>query len=263
NTGELGRPYSAGGTVVEDRPSLEWPPNSRIILDRQNFPGHHNSFGSGIWLAATGPNGRRYAFSGAVSNDNGEAVPVVGVHSIPIEVRRIENYPVLADGSLNPTFDPDEAEEIIIPSWDTPTGIRVRRTSRAWSYPGYDSFIIYEYEFENITQDVLRDVFITFAGTYAPSTFGYQRNHGEWTEASFRGQPPAGVGDHFARFDLKRWMSYNHEREGLPEDAFFDMWSQPGGRGGLNAPQAAGMLILHYDYEHLASRAETQQVFLL
>lgn len=263
NTGELGRPYSAGGTVVEDRPSLEWPPNSRIIVDRQNFPGHHNSFGSGIWLAATGPNGRRYAFSGAVSNDNGEAVPVVGVHSIPIEVRRIENYPVLADGSLNPTFDPDEAEEIIISSWDTPTGIRVRRTSRAWSYPGYDSFIIYEYEFENITQDVLRDVFITFAGTYAPSMFGYQRNHGEWSEASFRGQPPAGVGDHFARFDLKRWMSYNHEREGLPEDAFFDMWSQPGGRGGLNAPQAAGMLILHYDYEHLASRAETQQVFLL
>src|SRR5690606_29896115 len=229
NTGELGRPYSAGGTVVEDRPSLEWPPNSRIILDRQNFPGHHNSFGSGIWLAATGPNGRRYAFSGAVSNDNGEAVPVVGVHSIPIEVRRIENYPVLADGSLNPTFDPDEAEEIIISSWDTPTGIRVRRTSRAWSYPGYDSFIIYEYEFENITQDVLRDVFITFAGTYAPSMFGYQRNHGE----------------------------------GLPEDACLDMWSQPGGRGGLNAPQAAGMLILHYDYEHLASRAETQQVFLL
>jgi hypothetical protein len=53
NTGELGRPYSAGGTVPEGRPSLEWPPYSRMVLERRNYPGHHNSFGSGIWLAAT------------------------------------------------------------------------------------------------------------------------------------------------------------------------------------------------------------------
>lgn len=263
NTGELGRPYSAGGTVTTGRPSLEWPPNSRLILDRQNYPGQHNSFGSGVWLAATGPDGRRYAFSGAVSNTDGESVPVVGVHSTPIEIARIENYPVLEDGSLNPGFDPNEAEETIISTWDTPTGIRVTRTSRAWSYPGYDSFIIYEYEFENRTDNLLRDVFITFAGTYAPSMFGYQRNHGDWSEAAFRGQPPAGLGDHFARYDLKRWMSYNHEREGLPEEDFFDQWSQAGGRGGLNSPQAAGMLVLHYDYEHLATREETEQVFLV
>ena len=261
NTGELGRPYSAGGTVVEGRPSLEWPPNSRMILDRRNYPGQHNSFGSGLWLAATGPDGREYAYAGAVSNTDGEPVPVVGVYSTPREVRRTENYPVLDDGSLNPAFDPDEAEEIIVSRWDTPTGLRVTRTSRAWSYPGYDSFIIYEYELENTTGSTLYDVFVTFASTFGPSMFGYQRNHGEWTEASFRGQPPAGLGDHFARYDLKRWMSYNHEREGLPDPEFFDRWSQPGDRGGLNSPQAAGMLVLYYDYEHLATRDETDQVF--
>ncbi len=263
NTGELGRPYSAGGTVPEGRPSMEWPPNSRMILDRTNFQGQHNSFGSGIWLAATGPEGRSYAFNGAVSNTNGEPVPVVGVYSSPIEVRRIENYPVRADGSLNPGFNPDEAEEIIISAWNTPTGIRVTRTSRAWSYPGYDSFIIYEYEFENVTNNDLTDVFITFANTFAPSMFGYQRIHGEWSEAAFRGQPPAGLGDHFARFDLKRWMTYNHERAGLPDPDFFDQWSQEGGRGGLNSPQAAGMMVLHYDYDHLATRDETEQIFLV
>lgn len=263
NTGELGRPYSAGGTVVEGRPSLEWPPYSRIILDRQNFPGHHNSFGSGIWLAATSSAGRSYAFCGAVSNTDGDPVPVVGVYSTPVRLERIENYPVLADGSLNPGFNPDEAEEIIISSWDTPTGIRVTRTSRAWSYPGYDSFIIYEYEFENVSNETLTDVFITFAGTYAPSMFGYQRNHGEWSEAAYRGQPPAGLGDHFARYDLKRWMTYNHDREGLPEETFFNLWSQEGNRGGLNAPQAAGMMVLHHDYEHLAKRDQTRQVFLV
>jgi len=263
NTGELGRPYNAGGTVPEGRPSMEWPPYSRMILDRTNYPGQHNSLGSGIWVAATGSEGRQYAFCGAVSNTSGEPVPVVGVHSVPIEVRRIENFPVLENGDLNPDYDPDEAEEIIISRWDTPVGIRVTRTSRAWSFPGYDSFIIYEYEFENIANETLYDVFITFANTFAPSMFGYQRNIGEWAESSFRGQPPDGLGDHFARFDLRRWMTYNHEREGQPEEFLFDTWSQPGNRGALNSPQAVGLMMLHYDYDHLSTRDQTNQVFVV
>jgi hypothetical protein len=266
NTGELGRPYSAGGTIVEGRPSLEWPSFSRLILDRQNFPGQHNSFGSGVWLAATREDGRRlYSLGGAVSNSNGDPVPVVGVHSSPVRITRMENYPVLASGDLNPAYNPDEAEEIIISEWDTPAGIRVTRTSRAWSYPGYDSFIIYEYEFTNRLSERLRDVFVTFASTFGPSMFGYQRNVGEWTEGGLRGQPPAGLGDHFARFDLKRWMTYNHEREGQPErdQSLFNTWRQEGNRGGLNSPQAAGMTVLYYDHELLARRGETDQIWLL
>ncbi len=263
NTGELGRAYQAGGTIQPGTPSLEWPPYSSLLLNRRNYPGQHNSFGSGIWIAGTRPSGRVYAFCGAVSNTSGDPVTVVGVYSIPLEIRRIENYPVLADGSLNPAFNPDEAEEIILSSWDTPVGIRVTRTSRAWSYPGYDSFIIYEYLFENRTNETISDIFITFASTFAPSMFGYQRNHGDWSEAAFRGQPPAGLGDHFARFDLKRYMTYNHERDGLPDPEFFDEWSSSGHRGGLNSPQAVGMLVLHYDYQHLSHKSQTQQVFLV
>ncbi|MDZ7295877.1 MAG: T9SS C-terminal target domain-containing protein, partial [candidate division KSB1 bacterium] len=119
---------------------MEWPPYSRIVLERRNYPGQHNSFGSGVWIAGTRPSGRKYAFCGAVSNSSGDPVPVVGVYSMPLDIQRIENFPVLADGTLNPSFNPDEAEEIIIARWDTPVGIRVTRTSRAWSYPGYDSF---------------------------------------------------------------------------------------------------------------------------
>ncbi|GAB4374901.1 MAG: hypothetical protein Kow0042_19860 [Calditrichia bacterium] len=263
NTGELGRAYSAGGTIQPSSPSMEWPPYSRIVLDRVNYPGQHNSFGSGVWIAGTRPNGRIYAFCGATSNSSGEPVPVVGVYSIPLELQRIENYPVLDNGELNPAFNPDEAEEIIISGWDTPVGVRVRRTSRAWSYPGYNNFIIYEYEFTNVTTDTIRDLFITFANTFAPSMFGYQRNHGAWSEAAFRGQPPNGLGDHFARYDLKRWMSYNHERDGLPDPDFFDIWSQPGDRGGLNSPQAVGIMVLYYDYEHLSRLDQTDQVFLV
>ncbi|MCI0691931.1 T9SS C-terminal target domain-containing protein [candidate division KSB1 bacterium] len=262
NTGELGRAYNAGGTVQPSSPSMEWPPNSSLVLDRVNYPGQHNSFGSGIWIAGTRSSGREYAFCGAVSDGSGNPITVVGIYSTPLELRKIENFPVLESGELNPAFNPDEAEEIIIARWDTPVGIRVRRTSRAWSHPGYDSFIIYEYEFENVTNETISDVFITFANTFAPSMFGYQRNHGAWTEASFRGQPPAGLGDHFTRFDLKRWMSYNHERDGLPDPDFFDTWSTPGNRGGLNSPQAVGLMVLHHDYDHLSRRDQTEQVFL-
>ncbi len=263
NTGELGRAYSAGGTVQEGIPSMEWPPRSSMILDRTNYPGQHNSFGSGIWIAGTRPLiGRRYAFCGAVSDASGNPVSVAGVYSTPLALERIENYPVLSNGNLNPAFNPDEAEEKIVSRWSTPVGVTVTRTSRAWSYPGYDSFIIYEYEFTNTTSDTISDFFVTFANTFAPSMFGYQRNHGQWSEAAFRGQPPSGLGDHFARFDLKRWMTYSHERDGLPDRVFFDVWSSAGHRGGLNSPQAAGMLVLHYDYEHLSRRHQTRQVWI-
>ena len=261
NTGELGRAYNAGGTIQPGSSSMEWPPNSSMVLDRVNYPGQHNSFGSGIWISGTRAGNRIFAFCGATSNTNGDPVPVLGVYSTPVELQKIENFPVLENGELNPAFNPDEAEEIIISAWDTPVGIRVTRTSRAWSYPGYDSFIIYEYAFENITSETISDVFITFANTFAPSMFGYQRNHGAWSEAAFRGQPPSGLGDHFARYDLKRWMSYNHERDGLPDPNFFEVWSQEGNRGGLNSPQAVGLLVLHYDYDHLSRRNQTEQVF--
>ena len=262
NTGELGRAYNAGGTVQQGIPSMEWPPRSFMILERTNYPGHHNSFGSGIWLAGTRPGGRSYAFCGAVSDGSGNPVTVTGVYSTPLSLAKTQNFPVLPTGEPNPAFDSNEAEEIIVSSWSTPVGITVTRTSRAWSYPGYDSFIIYEYEFVNATTDTISDVMVTFANTFAPSMFGYQRNHGQWSEAAFRGQPPNGLGDHFARFDLKRWMTYNHDREGAPDATYFDEWSAAGNRGGLNAPQAVGLVVLHYDYSHIARRNETQQVWI-
>jgi len=264
NTGELGRAYNAGGTVDAGIPSLEWPPNSRMIIDRQNYPGQHNSFGNGIWIAGTLPAGRQYMFCGAVSDASGNPIPVTGVYSQPISVTKTENFPLLADGQLNPLFNPDEAEEIIVTKWGTPLGITVTRTSRAWSYPGYNSFIIYEYDLQNTTPDTMHDVDVVFASSFGTSMFGYQRSHGLWSEAQYRGQPPNGLGDQFGRFDLKRWLSYNHDREGSPEpdSGFFNQWSSPGNRGGLNSPQAAGMMVLYYDSVHLSTRTQTQQVWI-
>jgi hypothetical protein len=262
NTGELGRAYNPGGTVDEGTPSLEWPPGSRLILDRTVYPGQHNSFGNGLWIAGTRPGGRQYMFCGAVSDASGNPVTVLGLYSNPVSIDRQENFPVLAGGALNPAYNPDEAEETIVAQWRTPLGVTVTRTSRAWSFPGYDSFIIYEYELQNATADTMTDVHVAFANSFAPSMFGYQRNHGVWSEGQFRGQPPDGLGDQFARFDLRRFMTYNHDREGAPDTTYFDLWSSPGDRGGLNSPQAVGMVVLHYDADHLSRRDQTRQVWI-
>ena len=266
NTGELGRTYNAGGTVDPGQPSMEWPPNSQAIIDRTTYPGQHNSFGNGLWVAGTRGTARYYSFCGAVSDNNGNPVTVEATYSDPISINRTENYPVLADGSLNPAYNPDEAEEIITASWrllslGNDMGITAIRTSRAWSFPGYDGFIIYEYEIQNTTQDTIKDVHVSFTSSFCPSMFGFMRKYNRWAEADYRGQPPNGAGNTFSRFDIHRWMTYTHDRDGKPDSLHFDQWSQRGDRGGLNSPQAVGMVVLYYDSTHLAHRRETRQVW--
>jgi hypothetical protein len=256
NTGELGRQYDNGTAgMLKDFSSLEWPPNGYQIVDRLIYYGYHNSFGGGLWIAGTRKKGRSYMYCGALSDGDGKSTTIENAYSIPLApVDRIENYPVLADGNLNSGYNPNEAEETIISKWKTldTLGITIKRTSRAWSFPGYDSFIIYEYELENTTADTIYDGFIAFPYGFCPSMFGMQRAYNRWAEADLR------VSDQFARFDLKRYMTYQHNRNGQPDSAAFDLWSTPGNRGGLNSPQAVGLMVLHYDYEHLALRGQTK-----
>ena len=253
NTGEIGRAFDRGDAGISDgMPSMEWPPNSKMILNEKPYAGQHNSFGGGLWIAGTSHGVRQYVYCGAITTNNGGAQRVEGVYSYPISIDRTENYPVLADGTVNPAYNPNEAEEIITAKWGTPLGINVTRTSRAWSTPGYDSFIIFEYELENTDTVTVSDLFVVFPYGFCPSMFGYQRRYNRWAEGDYR------QADQFARYDLKRWMTYNHDRIGKPEDSvYFKIWSTPGNRGGLNSPQAVGLLPLHYDYDHLAIKGQT------
>src|ERR1035437_4099711 len=254
NTGELGRAYDAGSSGIAGGypPSMEWPPNGHEFIDRKEYEGQHNSMGGGVYIGLTRKGKRLFDFCGAVSNTNGGTTPVEGVYSTPISVVRTENFPVLSNGTLNPSYNPNEAEEIIVSKWSTiNTGLTITRTSRAWSFPGYNGFIIYEYEFQNTTSDTLSDAFIAWTYSFAPSMFGYERKFNRWSEADYRDN------NAFGRFDLKRYMSYNHERDGRPDTVLFDTWSKDGDRGGLNSPQAVGLMVLHYDYDHLATKDKT------
>ena len=51
--------------------------------------------------------------------------------------------------SENPGFNPLLPEEMNYVEFATSTGITVKQRSMAWSYPGYDDFIIYDYLFVN------------------------------------------------------------------------------------------------------------------
>jgi hypothetical protein len=257
NTGELGRQYDGGTAgILKDYPSMELPPNGYQIIDRTIYSGYHNSFGAGLWMSGkrTRTGLQKYMYCGALSDANGNAVTIENIYCIPISIERTENYPVLSDGTINSSYNPNEAEEMIVSKWKTldTLGVTVTRTSRAWSFPGYDSFIIYEYELENTTPDTIFDGFVAFPYGLCPSMFGMQRKYNRWAEADLR------ASDQFARYDLKRFMTYQHDRDGKPDSASFDLWSTEGNRGGLNSPQAVGLLTLHYDYDHLAIKGETK-----
>ena len=254
NTGELGRAFDGGQTgMTEGYSSMEWPPNSRLVLDGKTYAGQNNSMGGGLYLAGTLSGVRQTLACGAVATaGNGQTVPVAGVYCVPGAITRTENYPVLNNGDLNPTYNPNEAEEIITATWTTPLNITVTRTSRAWSYPGYDSFIIYEYDLVSTNSVLITDAFVGWGYGLCPSEFGYERLYNEWSESN-----DMRAKDMYARYDLKRWMSYNHERIGKPDATYFDLWSQPGDRGGLDSPQAAGFFPLYYDHDHLAVKGQT------
>jgi len=272
NDGTIGRPWETGEAGNRTSlPVFEWPSRSATKVEGIEYSGQHNILGAGVYIAANldgqlGKDKRIYALCGGVGASTPETV--FGNWSYPQYMEEIENFPVLPDGSLNPDYDPDEAEEIITATWATPVGITVTRTSRAWSYPDYDDLIIYEYEFEytgdtdgipgTIEQEVtLKDVMILFIYGFAPSMYGYQRHYQEW---KYEG----GIyrGDQNGWWDADYWLAFNLNlrtnqnpvwAKPEPNPDNFLNFSQTGlNGGGLCSPQAPGYCMIYYDVNHLA-----------
>ena len=128
NTGDIGRPWTTGeegNTTIT--PVMEWPSRSATIVDGTRYSGQHNLLGGGMYMAAN-PDGmpgllnREYALCGAVGTGSGSET-ILNRWSFPLFMDEIENFPLLDDGTLNPDYDPNEAEEIIITKWATPIGV--------------------------------------------------------------------------------------------------------------------------------------------
>ncbi|MFC1483425.1 hypothetical protein ACFL6Q_00065 [Candidatus Neomarinimicrobiota bacterium] len=280
NTGEIGRAWM-GTSSDKDNPGnvtsvplFEWPSRSYTIVKGIEYSGQHNILGAGVYIAANpaslpGEDNRLFALCGGV----GASLPEYAFDrwSFPLSMEEVENFPVLDDGTLNPDYDPNEAEEIITTSWASSTGITVTRVSRAWSYPDYDDMIIYEYTFVYTgdadgnpgTQEMseeLHDVMIAFNYGFAPSMYGYQRTYGYW---KYGGGIYRADQNNF--WDADYWLTFNMnlrtdvtdaDRAGKPEPdkALFREYSETGKNGGgLCSPQAPGYCILYYDTTHLAT----------
>lgn len=265
NTGELGRALEGSNSstvgIPEGTSALEWPPNSRITLDGKLYFGQHNGQGSGLVLRARVGSGYQFRACGGITDGSGNATTMAGVYVLPRSIRRIENFPVLANGSLNSEFNPDEAEEIIITEYETvpPMRLFITQTSRAWSYPGYDAMIITEYDILNQDSIDYTDGFVMSQNAFSPSAFGLMRKYGVWNESSTTSRSR----EEYCRYNFSRFMTYVHSRDGFPDvntstgTSYFNEWSTPGNRGGLDSPQAIGVLPLHYDYEHLQPKSQT------
>lgn len=264
NTGEIGRAYDQGSTgTIKGVPVFQWPGRSQVVVDQVQYNGQNNSFGGGMYMAANAADtaGRFYVFSGGIGAGSTEAV--LNKFSFPLELSRRENYPLRGDGTPNPLYDPNEAEEIIVSKWATPAGLTVTRTSRAWSHPDYDDFIIYEYAIENTgdrdgipstveSAGTLTDVLVGFQWGLTPSQFGYERTYNRWSYADYEAH------DLRVRFDRRRWMNYVLDRDGKPEPIYFNEWSSTNANGGgLLSPQSVGYVTLYYDTLHLAGPTET------
>lgn len=259
NTGEIGRATEASNSTTiglpEGTSSMEWPPNSRQTLNQIIYWGHQNSFGGGILFRAK-INGVYVAKAcGGITDGSGNATTIAGIYCTPGTITRTENYPVLADGSLNTAYNPNEAEEIIVAKYTTtdPMKLSITQTSRAWSFPGYDAFIIIEWDIVNNDVIDYTDGMVMFFNGIAPSAFGLQRRYGLWNESSNTTR----AREVYGRYNFTRWLSYVHARDGFPDPQYFNTWSTAGNRGGLNGPQAVGYVVLHFDYENLQPRSMT------
>ena len=275
NSGDIGRPWTTGDEGNKTNlPLMEWPSRSKTIVQGTVYSGQHNLLGGGMYMAANpdglqGMENRIYALCGGVGEGGGSEV-IIGRWSFPYFIEEVENFPLSPDGTLNPDYDPDEAEEIITASWTTPLGIKVIRVSRAWSHPDFDDMIIYEYELE-YTGDtdgnaatieetrILKDFMVLFIYGFAPSMYGYQRHYQEWKYES-------GIyrGDQNNFWDADYWLSFNMNlRTNITDES---LWAKPEPNkelflefantgkngGGLCSPQAPGFAVLYYDVNHLA-----------
>ena len=282
NTGTIGRPWLI--YAATNLPLMEWPPRSRAFIEDFEHDGHHNIYGAGIYVTANeqdkpGRENRIFSFCGGIGTRTETELPF-GRWSFPISIEEIENFPLIKDetghGIINPNYNPDEAEEIIIAKWATSTGITVTRTSRAWSYPDFDDMIIYEYELEYTgdtdgncatTERTVPLVDVLFHVTYGfgPTKLAYER----WYSNLWYYGDPGGIyrADLRYSFDPDYWLLWNtnthtkFEDQGVelyaakPEpnpDKFLEFASTGINGGGLLGAACPGYCMLYWDSNHLA-----------
>lgn len=165
-------------------PSMDWPggPNQMVKDDQRSY-----MLGAGLWIGGYHENGRIFL------TENG---PFLNVDKGTFTAfARVDNY------IENPGFNPAEAEQIIRMELTTTENVQVKRTSRAWSFPGYNNFILMEYQFTNKNAARITDVYFGFPYLIRPSYQDFVVHNG-WGDDFNRT-------DDFVRYDSDTKMLYS------------------------------------------------------
>jgi len=157
-------------------PSMDWPggPETMIKDDQRSY-----MLGAGLWIGGRHDNGALFF------TENGPFTYVDNGTFAPLEVK--ENF--LEESGYNPV----EADQRITMRLTTTEKIEVHRTSRAWSYPGVNNFILLDYTFINRNTGPVTDLYLGFPYLIRPSYQDFVVHNG-WGDDFNRT-------DDFVRFD--------------------------------------------------------------
>lgn len=185
DNGTIGAPNPTNR--FEFLPSMDWPGGPHTLVSKDDQRSY--SFASGMWIGGKKGGGQIFF------TENGPFTLVDNGTFSPITKRT--NF----IGSAG--FNPDEAEEIITASWVTSENLAVRRTSRAWSVPGYENFLLIEYRVTNQGSGSLSEVFVGFPYLLRPSYQDFVVHNG-WGDDLNRA-------DDLVRYDSLYGMLYSHD----------------------------------------------------
>ncbi len=168
-------------------PSMDWPGGPDVLVSKDEQRSYHA--GAGLWIGGLGANG-------AVFFDELGPFATVEVSEV-VPMEEIENF------VESESYDPAEAEETVVAEFTTISGLRVRRTSRTWSFRGLNTFILLDYAVTNETGGMLTDVFIGLPSLLRPS---YQdiNVHNGWGDDGNRT-------DELVAYDAERALVYAYD----------------------------------------------------
>ncbi len=168
-------------------PSMDWPggPDELSTKDDQRS----YMVGAGIWIGWKNSNG---------SIDFSENGPLSSVYYGTFEEPvKINNF--VEDAG----YDPTQPEQTIVTQWTTPQNIHVKRTSKAWSFPDINNFIIIDYLFTNQTGAKINETYFGFVYLIRPSYQDVMVHNGWGDELSRE--------DESVAFDTSRSLLYAYD----------------------------------------------------
>lgn len=210
-------------------PSMDWPGGPTELQAKSEQRSH--LAGAGLWIGAKV--GGELVFS--------EHGPFDIVDAGTFEpITRRDNFRESA------SFDSTLPEQTVFANWLTSKGMRVELESHAWSYPGFNNFIIHDYLFTNESGADMSDLFVGFPWLIWPS---YQDLlvHNGWGDDLNRMDDVVG-------YDADRNLIYVYDQS-MGDDIPWDWGNYLNTAREIRTPGYAGLSLIYADE---ASDASTQ-----